>query len=70
MIEFTLPVAQKVSLDIFNLLGERVVSVFDGNLPAGTHAYRFDGRGLASGVYFYRLQAGSFIKTRKMILLR
>jgi len=70
VIEFTLPVTQKVSLDIYNLLGERVVNVFDGNLPAGTHAYRFDGRALSSGVYFYRLEAGNFTKTRKMILLR
>ena len=70
VIEFSLPVPQKVRLDIFNMLGERIVSVVDGDLPAGTHAYRFDGRSLASGVYFYRIDTGNFVRTRKMILLR
>ena len=69
-IEFIIPVAQKVSLAIYNVLGERIVSVVDGNLPAGRHAYRFNGRDLSSGVYFYRLEAGNFVETRKMILLR
>jgi len=69
-IEFTIPVAQKVKLNIYNILGERIINVVDGDLLAGKHAYRFDGRNLASGVYFYRLEAGSFVQSRKMILLR
>jgi len=69
-IEFTIPVTQNVRLELFNTLGERVVTVVDGNLPAGAHAYRFDGRNLASGIYYYRIEAGNFHRTRKMILLR
>jgi hypothetical protein len=70
VIEFTVPTRQKVRLDIFNMLGEKIVTVVDGEVSAGTHAFRFDGRNLSSGVYFYRLNAGSFVQTRKMILLR
>jgi hypothetical protein len=69
-IEFTIPVAEKVKLTIYNILGERIISVVDGDLLAGKHAYRFDGRNLSSGVYFYRLEAGNFVQSRKMVLLR
>jgi hypothetical protein len=70
IIEFTLPVAQKVRLDVFNNLGERVTTIIDENLSAGRHAYRFDGRNLASGIYYYRITAKKFVQTRKMVLLR
>jgi hypothetical protein len=69
IIEFSLPVAQKVRLDIFNTLGQRVVKLLDKNFKAGKHVCRFDARNLASGVYFYRIMAEKFIQTRKMILL-
>jgi hypothetical protein len=70
LIEFSIPVAQKVRLDIFNMLGERVNTVINANLQAGAHAYRFDARNLASGIYYYRITTKNFVQTRKMILLR
>jgi hypothetical protein len=70
MIEFTLPTRQDVNVSVFNTLGEQVATLVDGTLGAGEHSYRFNGSSLASGVYFYRMKAGNFVQTRKMILLR
>jgi hypothetical protein len=74
-IDFALSVASGVRLDVFNLLGQKVRTLVDETLPAGTYRASFDardavGRSLASGLYFYRLQAGSESQTRKMMLLR
>jgi hypothetical protein len=52
------------------MLGQKVLTLVDKNLPAGKYKVRFNAANLASGIYFYRLQAGGFVKTRKMILLR
>ena len=71
-IEFDLPRSTFVSLKVFNIIGQEVATIVNGQLPAGTHGYRVGGEkfGLTSGVYFYRLAAGDFVQTRKMILLR
>jgi hypothetical protein len=57
-------------LKIFNLLGEEVASLASGEMGAGTHAIQWDATGQPSGVYFYRLQAGGFTETKKLLLLR
>jgi hypothetical protein len=69
-IAYGLPHASKVTIGIFNALGERVLQIVDGELQAGYHEVRFDASRLPSGVYFYRLQAGNFLQTRKLIVLR
>ena len=74
-IQFSLPEAGEVSLEVFNILGQRVNSVVTGMLPPGTHTVRWDGtdcRGssVASGVYFYRLTVAGQTETRKMTLLK
>jgi uncharacterized delta-60 repeat protein len=69
-IVYTLPRASKVSLRLFNLLGEEVATLADEVRSAGTHTVSFDGSGLASGIYLCRLQAGEFVQTRKMVLLK
>jgi hypothetical protein len=74
-IAFDLPVASPVRLDIFNILGQRIVTLVDQNLPAGKHNVTWDGhdgenRSVASGVYFYRIKAGDFEAKRKMMLLK
>jgi len=69
-IAYGLPEASRVRLSVFNALGERVALLVDGLQDAGTHAARLDGAGLASGVYFYRLEAGTHVATRTLILLR
>ena len=69
-INFTLPAASDVQLTVFNLLGQRVATLIDGSRTAGEYSVRFDARNLASGVYFYMLQAGDFTLQRKMTLIK
>ena len=75
VIRFDLPRPGRSELTVHDLAGRVVVSLHGGELPAGTHALSWDGRGaggrsLASGVYFCRLRAGSLEETRKLLLLR
>ncbi len=69
-IRFTLPQRSQVTLTVFNTLGQHVATLVNGEEQAGNHEIKFDGSGLASGVYFYRLQAGNFVATKKLLLLR
>jgi hypothetical protein len=59
---------QSVSLQVFDVLGRLVATLVDDLKPAGVHAVQFDGSGLASGVYFYRLRAGDFVATNRLVL--
>ena len=69
-ISYDLTKASHVSLKVFNLLGREVVTLVDEVQPTGSHSIAFDGSGLASGIYLYRLQAGDFIATKKMVLMK
>jgi len=74
-IKFSIPVAGFARLEIYNLLGELVRTLFVGEMNPGEHSFVWDGKNdrgvvMPSGVYVYKLQAGSFTATRKMILLR
>jgi hypothetical protein len=69
-IVFDVPEADRIKLVIYNSLGQRVRTLVDRTLEAGIHSYYFDGSGIASGVYFYRLQATNFEKTRRMIFVK
>jgi hypothetical protein len=69
-IEYGLPQDTYVRLEVFNVLGERVNVLTDGVQDAGYHSVVFDARGLPSGIYFYRLQAGDFVDTKKLILMK
>ncbi|GIV58477.1 MAG: hypothetical protein KatS3mg042_1390 [Rhodothermaceae bacterium] len=70
-IRFALTKPEAVRLKVFDLLGREVATLIDGQmLPAGTHAVDFRATNLASGQYLYRLEAGSFVQTRKMTLLK
>ncbi len=70
VINYKLSAISKVKLVAYNMLGQKIQTLVDKTLPAGTYKVSFNGINLASGIYFYRIQAGSFVKTRKMILLR
>jgi hypothetical protein len=59
-----------VTLTIYNVAGEKVATLVSENLSAGSYEYQWDAQGLASGVYFYRIEAGDFTKSRKMLLIR
>jgi len=65
-----LPEASDVQLVVYDLLGREVARLLTGRLNAGVHSVRFDGSGLASGVYCYRLQAGTMVDMKRMILIR
>ncbi|MEW5795172.1 MAG: T9SS type A sorting domain-containing protein [Candidatus Zixiibacteriota bacterium] len=69
-IDFALPRASNVKLEIFNIMGQRVASLIDKHLEAGTHTVIWDGSHVASGVYFYRIEASDFVETKKMLLLK
>ncbi len=74
-IEYSLPAAGPVRLVVLDAQGRRVCTLVDDLQSAGIHAVRWDGRDqagnrLASGVYLYRLEAGSLTATRKMLLLK
>ncbi|MCB0262515.1 MAG: T9SS type A sorting domain-containing protein, partial [Calditrichaeota bacterium] len=70
-IDFRLPKQAHVKLDVFNVLGQQVATLVDGQLTAGTHSATFDASQHASGLYFYRLKADNEIsKVRKMMLLK
>ena len=69
-ISFDLPERSKVQLRIYNILGEEVKDLINEERNAGHYEYHWNASGLASGVYFYRLKAGNFVETKKLILLR
>jgi len=69
-IEFTLPYPQRIQLVVYNLLGQQIAILAEGPHQAGIHQATFDGSGLASGVYIYRLVAGNQMITKKMALVK
>jgi immune inhibitor A len=75
VIEFTISQGSDVTLEVFNVLGQKIITAVDGDLPAGTHSVSWDGADysgdpVASGIYFYRLTAGEEEIVRKMVLVR
>lgn len=69
-IRYDLPEDAKVRLEVFTVTGQRIVTLVEGHRQAGSHTVSFDASRLASGVYVYRIQAGSFIATRQMTLIK
>jgi len=69
-IQFTLPHSIFVTLKIHNILGQAITTLLKRDLEAGNYSIEWNARGVASGVYYYRLQAGEFSETRKMIVLK
>jgi hypothetical protein len=70
VIEFLLPQESFLTLKVYNVLGQEIATLFSENLVAGKYSTEWNATGEASGVYFYRLTAGSFSETKKLILLR
>ena len=69
-IEYHLPIAGNVSLNIYNMLGEIVVELDNGFKNSGSHSIIFNGSMLPSGVYFYQIRSGDFVRTKKMTLMK
>jgi len=70
VIRFGLPTQTMVRLTVYNVLGEEVLSLVESLLPAGYHEVKVGASRLSSGIYFYRLQAGAFVTTKRLLLLR
>ncbi|HMK39514.1 MAG TPA: S8 family peptidase, partial [Bacteroidota bacterium] len=70
VIEYVIPRSGHVTLEVFDLLGRVVSTLVDGEQVFGPHSVRFDGTGLASGVYFYRLRSAGLTRTNKLMVLR
>ena len=68
-IKYSIPEVSKVSLTLFNLLGEEVTRLVDEEMTVGNYTAEFIATNLPSGIYFYKLQAGTFTETKKMILM-
>jgi len=69
-IEFSLTKTEHVTLSVYDLLGRKLATLTDDEKQAGSHSVTFDASDLSSGVYFYRLQAGDAVETRRMVLLK
>ena len=70
MISFSLPKASNVQLSVYNMLGEKVAELLNGNISAGKHTVNFNAANLASGMYVYRIKADNFVAVKKMLLLK
>ncbi len=69
-IKYTVPLTQFVTLKIYDVIGNEIATLVNGEKPAGNYEVKFDASHLSSGVYFYKLQAGSYISTKRMILIK
>jgi len=70
VISYQLPVTSEVTLKVYNVLGNEVATLVDEYKPAGSYETKFDASGLASGIYFYQLKAGTFVQTNKMAYVK
>jgi hypothetical protein len=69
-IRYGLPKASDVKIDLYNILGQKVVTILEDHKPAGYHTVDFDGSSVATGVYIYRIEADKFQDVRKMVLIK
>ncbi len=69
-IKYSIPADHQVKLNVYSPLGEKVLTLVDGFRKAGQYEVNFDASGLPSGIYFYRLQSGTYTSVKKLILLR
>jgi flagellar hook assembly protein FlgD len=69
-INFTVPKSDRVTVEVYNIAGQKVDTLVNGTMSAGTHSAVWNASGKSAGVYFYTVKAGSFSKTMKMTLLK
>jgi hypothetical protein len=69
-IKYSIPNSEIVSLKVYDILGREIAVILDEYKSAGTYTIEFNASRFASGVYFYQLQAGSFVETKKMVLMK
>lgn len=69
-IRFTIPERTQVKLEVYNLIGQKIKELINGELEAGQYDVTFDGSNISSGIYLYRIQAGNFSSVKKMLLMK
>ena len=69
-ISFSIPRSTYTTLKIFNTIGQEIATLVSDNLNPGTYSKQWNATNVASGVYFYKLQVGDFVQTKKLLLLR
>jgi len=69
-IKYSIPHSSKVVIKLFDILGNEIETLVNEEKPAGEYRFQLNAASLSSGVYFYRIQAGSFVETRKMVLMK
>ncbi len=69
-IKYSIAKQSNVTLKVYDMLGSEITTLVNEEKPAGVYEINFNASNLASGIYFYKIQAGSFVETKKMILLR
>ena len=69
-IKFDLPNSSIVRINVFDITGRMINEILNMNLNAGSYETEFNGANLSSGIYYYRIEAGNFVETKKMILIK
>jgi len=69
-INFSIPISGNVKLEVFNLLGEKIATLVDEFLNSGNYESNFNAENLSSGIYLYKLSAGAFVESKKMVLIK
>ena len=70
IIKYHIPELSFVTVKVYNVLGNEIALLVNGEKPPGKYEVKFDATDLPSAIYFYRLQAGSFVETKKMVLMK
>lgn len=70
VITYSIPASSNVIIEIYNILGKLITTLVNKNQEPGSYKVYFDAGGLSNGIYYYRIQAGSFTETKKMLLLK
>ncbi|MCK5077754.1 MAG: T9SS type A sorting domain-containing protein, partial [Calditrichia bacterium] len=70
VITFSLPKSEMVKIEVYSLLGQKIETLLDRSMSAGTHKVEFMAKDLPSGVYLYRISAGGFEQVKKMLLIK
>ena len=70
IINYKLSITNFIELTVYNALGQKIKTLVNGKQQAGTYSVTFDASALSSGIYYYKLSAGSFVKVHKMLLLK
>jgi len=70
VIAYSITTSSNVLIEVYSLLGKRITTLVNKYQNAGSYSVNFDAGGLSNGIYYYKLQAGSFTDTKKMLLLK